>query len=109
MENIVSKFMKNHFDNLSLRPPLFYLCKYGIRFEISMPWVGHEDKNNQQQIKERTATLFNNVFNQEDEMLLITDIHCEKNDSFLQKRSTKVYQKYIKSKETVRKLQHRFT
>nr|WP_246187574.1 hypothetical protein [Ornithinibacillus caprae] len=42
-----------------------------------------------------------------DEMFLITDIHCEQNNTFLQKRPTKVYQKYIKSKETVRKLQHR--
>ncbi|MBM7602469.1 hypothetical protein JOC75_000439 [Metabacillus crassostreae] len=106
MENIVSKFMEDHFDNLSLRPPLFYLWKYGIRFEISMPGVEHEDENNLQQINERTTTLFKSVFNQVDEMLLITDINCEKNDSFLQKRSTKVYQKYIKNKETVRKLQH---
>ncbi len=105
--NNLSEFMKVHFDNLNLRPPLFYLWKYGIRFEISMLWVEHEDKDNLQQISERTVTIFNKVFNQEDEILLITDIHCEKNNSFLQMRPTKVYQKYIKNKETVRKLQHR--
>nr|WP_315363603.1 DUF3885 domain-containing protein [Cytobacillus firmus] len=38
--------------------------------------------------------------------MLITDIHCEKNDDFLQKRPTKVYQKYVKSKEVAIKLQH---
>jgi hypothetical protein len=99
--------MKEHFDNLTLRPPLFYLWKYGIRFEISIPRVEHEDKSNLQQIEERINSIFNKVFNDGDEMLLITDIHCERNDSFLQKRPTKVYQKYIKDKELRLKLKYR--
>lgn len=98
--------MKEHFNNLNLRPPLFYLWKYGIRFEISMPGVEHDDKDNLQQIMERTSTIFNKVFNQEDEIFFISDIHCEENDTFLQMRPTKVYQKYIKNKEIVKKLQH---
>lgn len=40
-------------------------------------------------------------------MLLITDIHCEKNNTFLHKRTTKVYQKYIKDKALRQKLQHK--
>ncbi|WP_083979094.1 DUF3885 domain-containing protein [Bacillus alveayuensis] len=107
MINDIDLFMKEHFNNLTLRPPLFYLWKYGIRFEISIPWVEHKDKWNLQQIKERSTGIFNKVFHETDKMLLITDIHCEKNDTFLQKRPTKVYQKYIKNKEIVRKLQHR--
>ncbi|WP_108671797.1 DUF3885 domain-containing protein [Peribacillus acanthi] len=107
MINILSQFMKEHFDNLTLKPPLFYLWKYGIRFEISIPRVEHEDKSNLQQIEERINSIFNKVFNDGDEMLLITDIHCERNDSFLQKRPTKVYQKYIKDKELRLKLKYR--
>lgn len=107
MINDIDLFMKEHFNSLTLRPPLFYLWKYGIRFEIAMPWMEHEDKSNLQQIKERSTGIFNKVFNEMDKMLLITDIHCEKNDTFLQKRPTKVYQKYIKNKEIVKKLQHR--
>lgn len=107
MINKLSQFMKEHFDNLTLRPPLFYSWKYGIRFEISMPWVEHEDKRNLQQIQERVNGIFNKVFNDGDEILLITDIHCERIDSFLQKRPTKVYQKYIREKELKRKLHHR--
>lgn len=95
MINFLSQFMKEHFDNLTLRPPLFYSWEYGIRFEISMPWVQHEDKNNLQQIEERINGIFNKVFHDTDEMLLVTDIHCEKNDTFLQKRPTKVYQKSV--------------
>jgi len=107
MKNALSQFMKEHFDNLTLRPPLFYSWEYGIRFEISMPWVEHEDKSNLQQIEERINGIFNKVFYDTDKMLLVTDIHCEKNDSFLQKRPTKVYQKYIKDKELIKKLQYR--
>ncbi|WP_446682129.1 DUF3885 domain-containing protein [Ectobacillus funiculus] len=47
-----------------------------------MPWVEHEEKNNLQQIEERINRIFNKVFNAEDEMLLITYIHCERNDNF---------------------------
>jgi hypothetical protein len=107
MINTLSHFMKDHFDNLPLEPPLFYSWEYGIRFEISMPCVKHEDKENLQQIKERINGIFNKLFDNGDEMLLITNIHCERNDNFLQRRPTKVYQKYIKDKELMRKLQHR--
>ena len=107
MISILSKFMMEHFNNLTLRPPLFYSWKYGIRFEISMPCVEHESKSNLQQIEERITCLFNKAFNDGDKMLLITDIHCERKDSFLQKRPTKVYQKYIKDKGLRRKLQHK--
>lgn len=57
--NDLSQLMKEYFDNLTLRPPLFYLWKYGIRFEISMPWVQLEEKNNLQQIKDRSIGIFN--------------------------------------------------
>nr|WP_243507590.1 hypothetical protein [Cytobacillus oceanisediminis] len=107
MKNLLSQFMKEHFNNLTLKPPLFYLWKYGIRFEISMPWVEHENKCNLQQIEERINGVFNKVFNDEDEMLLITDIHCERNDNFLQKRPAKVYQKYIRDKKLSERLQHK--
>jgi len=107
MKNLVSSFMKEYFNNLTLKPPLFYLWKYGMRFEISLPGIEHQNKHNLQQIEERITKIFNNVFHDTDDILLITDIHCEKNDNFLQKRATKVYQKYITSKDLRHKLQHR--
>ncbi|MFY0760579.1 DUF3885 domain-containing protein [Metabacillus dongyingensis] len=106
MKDLLSQFMKDHFNNLILKPALFYASKYGIRFEISIPWVEHEDKRNLRQIEERTIGIFNKVFQDGDEMLLITDIHCERSDRFLQKRPTKIYQKYIKDKALRQKLQH---
>ncbi|KAA0549834.1 DUF3885 domain-containing protein [Bacillus sp. BGMRC 2118] len=106
MDNILNQFLKTHFKNLALKPPLFYSWENGIRFEISMPGIEHEDPGNLNQIKERTKTLFHHVFHESDELLLITDVHCQASNQFLQKRPTKVYQKYIKSKDRVRKLQH---
>lgn len=106
MTTIVNDFMKDHFNHLILRPPLFYSWEYGIRFEISIPFSEHEDKSNLQQIKERSNGIFNQVFQASDEILLITDIHCERNDHFLQKRPAKIYQKYVKNNKLIKKLQH---
>ncbi|OZI10843.1 hypothetical protein CEW92_14825 [Bacillaceae bacterium SAS-127] len=107
MSNKLDSFMTEHFNSLQLRPALFYNWPYGIRFEISMPWIEYEDKENLQQIKERSIGLFNDVFHATDDIWFITDVHCEKNDHFLQKRPTKVYQKYIKDNKVAMKLQHK--
>jgi hypothetical protein len=107
MINTLNQFMKGNFCNLTLRPPLFYLWKYGIRFEISMPFVKHKEKSNLQQIHERSTGIFKKIFDNTDGMLLVTDVHCKKNDTFLQQRPLKVYQKYIKNQKILRRLQHK--
>lgn len=106
MTKTLDQFMHKHFINLPLKTPLFYSWKYGIRFEIGIPWMEHNDKINLQQIRKRSIGIFDYVFNKTDEILLITDIHCEEKDTFLQKVPTNVYRKYIKSKEVRKKLTH---
>lgn len=107
MKNTVNSFMSNHFDNLTLKSPLFYTWKYGIRFEIATPSkIEHEDPRNLQQIKERSTGIFDHAFHDADKMLLITDIHCEKKNTLLRKRPTNVYVKYIKKKELRNTLKH---
>lgn len=107
MTTIVTDFMKEHFKNLILLPPLFYSWDFGIRFEIANPDIReHEDKRNLQQIAERSTSIFNQVFQEEDEILLVTDIQCEKNDSFLQERPVNIYRKYLKNKNALMRLQH---
>ena len=98
--------MKYHFDHLALKPALFYAADYGIRFEIALPGTAHKDPRNLRQIEERTTAIFNHVFQDSDELLVITDVHCEKKDTFLQKRATNVFKKYMKSKRILTKLQH---
>ncbi|MEH6944336.1 DUF3885 domain-containing protein [Bacillus sp. JJ722] len=99
-------FINQYFEGLILRPSLFYSWNYSIRFEIANPEMEHVDKRNLYQIKERSTGIFNQVIHDTDEILLVTDVHCEKNDNFLHKKPTKVYKKYIKSKEVLRKLQY---
>ncbi|WP_234703454.1 DUF3885 domain-containing protein [Metabacillus indicus] len=93
MKVTLPEFLKEHFNDLKLEPPLFYSSPYGIRFEIAIPWMEHEDKRNLRQIEERSTGIFSQVFHAGDDVLLITDIHCQKNDRFLQNRPAKVYQK----------------
>lgn len=106
MSTIVNNFIKEHFENLRLKPALFYAWDFGIRFEFALPGAAHEDPKNLTQIEERSTTIFKQVFQDSDELLLIMDIHCEKEDTFLQKRPIKVYQKYVKSTALLAKLQH---
>ncbi|MDX8289106.1 DUF3885 domain-containing protein [Metabacillus indicus] len=107
MKDYLSRFLHDHFNILKLEPPLFYSSPYGIRFEIAIPWMEHEDNRNLRQIEKRSTGIFNQVFKARDDMLLITDFHCKKNDQFLQKRPAKVYQKYIKNKKLRLSLQHK--
>ncbi|WP_243458254.1 DUF3885 domain-containing protein [Sporosarcina sp. Te-1] len=103
---MVDQLMREHFNGLTLRPPLFYSWYNGIRFEISMPWANRDDCANSKQIEERVVALFSRIFQEEDDLLLITDIHCERKDYTLRKKPTKVYQKYVKEKNVRRKLRH---
>ncbi|NMH68185.1 DUF3885 domain-containing protein [Bacillus sp. RO3] len=106
MQNKLKPFLKKHFNGLELRPALYYSSEYGLRFEICIPGVEHVSKRNLQQIKIRTTGLFDQIFSDSDDLLLITDVHTLENDRFLEKRPTKVYQKYIKDKALRYKLQY---
>ena len=99
--------MMDHFDGLILRPPLFYLWEYGIRFEISHPELPFEEIVNLKQIYKRSKDIFNGIFKENDEILLVTNVYCQKDDIFLQKKPLGVYKKYIKNKMALTKLQHR--
>jgi hypothetical protein len=106
MKNKLYFFMRNNFDGLVLRPSLFYSSTYGLRFEISIPGVDHLNMRNLKQMKDRTSCLFDHIFNDSDDILLITDVHTMKHDRFLENRPTKVYQKYIRRKHTRYKLSY---
>lgn len=108
MTIIVNDFMKQHFNDLNLNPPLFYNWPIGIRFEIALPGRDkHTNPDNLLQIKERSTKIFEDVFNPEDDLFFVTDITCEKQDSFLQKKPSNIYKKYVRNKSILRKLQHK--
>lgn len=106
MSNILHSFLKKNFQGLILRPALFYSWKNSIRFEISNPSIPFSKQENLLQIFNRTTTLFEKIFDDEDEILFVTDVHTSKNNPFLYKKPLNVYLKYVKHKEKLNKLQY---
>ena len=106
MSNILHAFLEKNFQGLILRPALFYSWKSSIRFEISNPSIAFSEKENLLQIINRTTTLFEKIFDDEDEILFVTDVHTNKNNPFLYKKPLNVYLKYVKFKEKLYKLQY---
>ncbi|MEB2290430.1 hypothetical protein [Priestia megaterium] len=104
--DILHSFLEKHFERLILSPTLFYSWKNSIRFEISNPLIPYYKKEHLEQAFYRSIRLFEAVFGEEDEILLVTDVHAIKKDIFLQKRPLNVYLKYIKDKEKLYQLSH---
>ncbi|MFP5115208.1 DUF3885 domain-containing protein [Bacillaceae bacterium C204] len=99
-------FLNQNFEGLILTPPLFYSWNNSIRFEISNPIKPHYSKENLQQTFQRSITLFKKVFNERDEILLVTDVLTTRNNHFLQRKPLNVYKKYLKDKNLLYKLHH---
>lgn len=102
----LNSFLNKNFNGLILEPPLFYSWNYSIRFEISNPKIPRNVKENMKQTFQRSITLFNKVFDERDEILLVTDVRTSSNNHFLQKKPLNVYKKYIKDKDLLYKLRH---
>lgn len=99
----IRDYLLEHFPGLSLEPPLFYSWPTGLRFEIAKPGSEHHDTDNLEQMGERTTSLFKAVFEQDDDVILVTNVFGL-NDSPPPK--TNVFLKYIKDKDVRMKLQY---
>ncbi|MED3561504.1 DUF3885 domain-containing protein [Bacillus xiapuensis] len=105
IKNLYS-FLNENFEGLILEPPLFYCWNNSIRFEISNPIIPHYAKENFKQTFQRSISLFKKVFDERDEILLVTDVLTTSNNHFLQRKPLNVYKKYIKDKDLLYKLQY---
>ncbi|MEH7096936.1 DUF3885 domain-containing protein [Neobacillus vireti] len=99
-------FLNENFEGLILEPPLFYNWNNSIRFEISNPVIPTWARENLKQTFHRSISLFKKVFEQKDEILLVTDVLTTRNNQFLQMKPLNVYKKYLKDKDLLYKLQH---
>lgn len=106
MSKILQAFLEKNFHGLILRPSLFYSWKYSIRFEISNPSIPIFAKENLHQTFYRTITLFEKIVDDEDEILLVTDVHTNKNNHFLDRKPLNVYLKYVKVRRKLSKLHY---
>ncbi|WP_045521067.1 DUF3885 domain-containing protein [Neobacillus niacini] len=105
IKNLYS-FLNQNFEGLILEPPLFYSWSNSIRFEISNPIIPHYAIENLKQTFQRSITLFKKVFDERDEILLVTDVLTTRNNHFLQRKPLNVYKKYLKDKDLLYKLHH---
>ena len=105
MPDKLQSFMDQYFNGIELVPALFYAWEPGIRFEIADPKRSYEEPNFLAQAFERSKALFDAAFNEEDEILLVTDLITWRNNSFIRKKPLNVYQKYIKQPQALYKLQ----
>lgn len=100
--HMIDQFLDEHFNRLELMPALFYEWPYGLRFEISHP-TGDEELA---QAFYRSTKLFNEVFDEKDQMGIVTNIYSSRGSTYLQRRPLNVYRKYIKSQKLRYKLQY---
>lgn len=98
-------FLAKNFDGLILSPALFYSWKPGIRFEISNPALSAHDPSYMVQAHHRAVALFNAVFDDKDELLLVADIIARPTSSILQQKPLNLYRKYVKDKRSLYQLQ----
>lgn len=105
MFNKLNTFLKENFEGFNLNPPLFYSWQKGIRFEISPPFP-HSEKELIEQAFDRSIFLFKKVFEENDDILLVTDVKTGRNDNYLQRRPLNVYRKYSKINRKLFHLQH---
>lgn len=99
-------FLTENFEGLILEPPLFYSWKNSIRFEISNPMIPFYAKENLKQTFHRSISLFKEVFEERDEILLVTDVLTTSCNHFLRNKPLNVYKKYLNDKNVLYKLQY---
>lgn len=80
---------------MRLQPGMFYDWDSSIRFEITDPNISYNDPDVLAQAFERSTTLFNELFEEEDEIVFVADVGTSVNNHFLQRKPLNVYKKYI--------------
>ncbi|WP_224930666.1 DUF3885 domain-containing protein [Bacillus safensis] len=94
MSDQTNSFLKSHFPDLVLTPPLFYGWPFGLRFEVA-DWSLGKQSVVLEKAGDRALEIVKYAFDPEDEMLLVTDVYTE-HEHELTKRKLLVYQKYVR-------------
>ncbi|UXO88929.1 MULTISPECIES: DUF3885 domain-containing protein [Bacillus] len=96
MNDQTNRFLKSHFPDLLLTPPLFYGWPIGLRFEVA-DWSLGKESIVLEKAGDRALEIVKYAFDPEDAMLLVTDVYTE-HEHELTKRKLLVYQKYVNRK-----------
>lgn len=96
MSDKLQSFLDQSFHGLELAPPLFYSWESGLRFEIANPKLSYTEPGYLAQAFERSKSLFDAVFDVEDEILFVADIATWRHSPFIHKKPINIYRKYIR-------------
>ncbi len=100
----LEKYLEEHFENLTLRPPLFYNWDVSIRFELGNPQMfGLNKEHYMEQVYYRSLELFRVLHDIEDEALVVTHAYFADRPKNKVKKLN-LYKKYINKKEPIRSL-----
>ncbi len=98
--------MEQHFKKEILQSPLFPSWDKGLRFELSEPGARLDDKGGLKQAIHRSVTLFDEVFRDEDDLLIVADVFTKKNYDFFEKRPLTTYRTFVKTQEVLDQIRH---
>lgn len=100
----LKRFLNENFKGLILNPALVYAWDTGIRFQISNPDIPYDCPTFIEGAHRRALTLFDEIIEPADAMLVVTKVLTQKNNYFLQRKPLNIYRKYIKQRPDLYKL-----
>ncbi|CAL8901816.1 conserved hypothetical protein [Bacillus pumilus] len=96
MSDQTNSFLKSHFPDLVLTPPLFYGWPFGLRFEVA-DWSLGKKSVVLEKAGDRALEIVRYAFDPEDDILFVSDVY-KQHAHELKKRKLLVYQKYVHQK-----------
>jgi len=106
MKRVLDSFLQDQFDGMELAPGLFYDWKNSLRFAISDSSIDHNKSQFFEHALKRAVSIFNQIFEDQDEILVVSDVYAETSNIFLQRRPLNIYRKYVKFRQVLYKLHH---
>ncbi|MBD7908527.1 DUF3885 domain-containing protein [Sporosarcina sp. Sa3CUA8] len=89
-----------------MQAPLFLRWETALRFELTEPGVTMDSPNGLKQAIQRSVALFDEVFGDEDDLLVVAEVYTKKNHNFFEKRPLSTYRTFVKSQEVLDHLRH---
>lgn len=100
----VNDYMKNHFDDLVLCPPLFYSWDIGIRFELGDPAIDWGERAKyMRQVYDRALGIYKALHAQNDDLYVVTMAHFL-NVSKGKVNKLNLYKRFINDKSVLKRL-----
>ncbi|MFB1050885.1 DUF3885 domain-containing protein [Paraliobacillus sp. JSM ZJ581] len=103
----IVNYLDKHFSGVKLVPSIYYQWDIGIHFSLGkgMYQFKESDKINLElfnTVYKQTLTIFNELFDQKDDLILVTNTYCQK--ELQNRKRLAVYQSNLRDKNNLRNL-----